>query len=240
MKRTTFWQKVGGFVLGKGFYIVLFLCVATMGASGYYLISAIDRADDPGQTVTGQTQVVVPDEKEIAPVQPEVPPAAKPKPEKSISSAQITQSSPEQTPAVASQRPVYTWPVKGEVISDFSLEVLAYDQTMGDWRTHSGVDIAAEQGSRVLAMGNGTVTRVYEDGLMGSTVVIDHGAGLVSRYHNLTSRPAVREGDEVVTGTVIGAVGDTAIAETGRPSHLHLEVMLNDRSVDPMDYLPSY
>ena len=38
---------------------------------------------------------------------------------------------------------VFTWPVKGEILSGFSLEVLAYDETMGDWRTHSGVDIAA-------------------------------------------------------------------------------------------------
>lgn len=240
MKRSTLWQRVGDFIVGKGFYIVLFLCVATMGASGYYLISAIDHASDPGQTVTGQAQVVVPDpdQQPDAAIQPEVPPASKPQPEKPMSSAQITQPKQDQTPASVPQRPVYTWPVKGEVISDFSLEVLAYDQTMGDWRTHSGVDIAAEQGTRVLAMSSGAVTRVYEDDLMGTTVVIDHGEGLVSRYHNLTSRPAVHEGDQVVTGTVIGAVGDTAIVEVGRPSHLHLEVLLDQRSVDPLDYLP--
>ncbi len=235
MKRSTLWQRVGDFIVGKGFYIVLFLCVATMGASGYYLISAIDRADDPGQTVTGQAQVVVPDAQE-----PEIPPAAKPQTPPPVASAQITQTQPQPKPATAPQRPVYTWPVKGEVISDFSLEVLAYDQTMGDWRTHSGVDIAAETGTRVLAMGNGTVSRVYEDDLMGTSVVIDHGQGLVSCYHNLTQRPTVREGDQVVTGTVIGAVGDTAIAEVGRPSHLHLEVMLDERTVDPLDYLPEY
>ncbi len=235
MKRSTLWQRVGDFIVGKGFYIVLFLCVATMGASGYYLISAIDRADDPGQTVTGQAQVVVPDAQE-----PEVPPAVKPQTPPPVVSAKNTQPQPQPAPAAAPQRPVYTWPVKGEVISDFSLEVLAYDQTMGDWRTHSGVDIAAEAGTRVLAMGNGTVSRVYEDDLMGTTVVIDHGQGLVSRYHNLTQRPTVREGDQVVTGTVIGAVGDTAIVEVGRPSHLHLEVMLDERTVDPLDYLPEH
>ena len=235
MKRSTLWERVGDFIVGKGFYIVLFLCVATMGASGYYLISAIDRADDPGQTVTGQAQVVVPDAQ-----QPEIPPAAKPQTPPPVASAQITQPQPQPKSAAAPQRPVYTWPVKGEVLSDFSLEVLAYDQTMGDWRTHSGVDIAAEAGARVLAMGNGTVSRVYEDDLMGTTVVIDHGQGLVSRYHNLTQRPTVREGDQVVTGTVIGAVGDTAIAEVGRPSHLHFEVMMDERTVDPLNYLPEY
>ena len=136
--------------------------------------------------------------------------------------------------------PVYTWPVKGEIVSNFSLEVLAYDETMGDWRTHSGVDISAQKGTRVLAMSRGTVRRVYEDELMGTTVVIDHGEGLVSYYQNLSESPTVAEGDAVVTGTVIGAVGDTAIAEGGRPSHLHLEVSLDERPVDPVSYLPQY
>lgn len=63
---------------------------------------------------------------------------------------------------------VFTWPVKGEILSGFSLEVLAYDETMGDWRTHSGVDIAASVGTNVLAISAGTVQGVYDDDLMGT------------------------------------------------------------------------
>ena len=253
MKKTTLWQRVGDFVVGKGFYIVLFLCVATIGISGYYLVSVFNSGEEPApQPVSGGAHVVIPkddegeppilpdksgvsqlDEHDLPSVDEKVPGNG---PE---ASGQEEQSQDSQPTAVVTP-PVYTWPVKGAIASPFSLEVLAYDETMGDWRTHSGVDISAEKGTRVLAMSSGTVRRVYEDDLMGTTVVIDHGEGLVSYYHNLSKSPTVSEGDAVVTGTVIGAVGDTALAESGRPAHLHLEVTLDGRPVDPVDYLPQY
>jgi len=236
---------VGDFIVGKGFYIVLFLCVATIGISGYYLVSVFNSGEDPvPQPVSGGAQVVIPKDDEVKPPPipdqsgiPQLDEHALPPEEKEPSDGEQSQDS---QPTVAVTPPVYTWPVKGEIASPFSLEVLAYDETMGDWRTHSGVDISAQKGTRVLAMSSGTVRRVYEDDLMGTTVVIDHGEGLVSYYHNLSKSPTVTEGDIVVTGTVIGAVGDTALAESGRPSHLHLEVSLDERPVDPVDYLPQY
>lgn len=242
MKKTSILRKLGDFVLGRGFYIALFLCVATIGASGYYLLNAFTGTPQPNQPTGGQVQVQLPD---IDAVEPQVTqndprhqaeglpkPATKPTPE--------PKPQPQTVSAPVEAPPVYTWPTKGEVFSDFSLEVLAYDETMGDWRTHSGIDIAAEVGTRVLAVSDGTVTRVYDDPLMGTSVVIDHGEGLVSTYQNLSPAPAVTKGDCVVTGTVIGAVGDTAAAEAGRPDHLHFEMTLDERPVDPVSYLPVY
>lgn len=243
MKKSTLWQRVGDFVMGKGFYIVLTLCVATIGISGYYLVSVFNSGEDPEPLpVGGGAQVVIPKDEVVQPPIPDQ--SGVPQLDEHEKEDIKNEASPvpiqEQQPAAVVVPPVYTWPVKGEIVSNFSLEVLAYDETMGDWRTHSGVDISAQPGTRVLAMSSGTVRRVYEDDLMGSSVVIDHGEGLVSYYHNLTASPTVSEGDEVITGTVIGAVGDTAIAESGRPSHLHLEVSLDGRPVDPVDYLPQY
>ena len=238
MKKTTLWQRVGDFIVGKGFYIVLFLCVATIGISGYYLASVFNttRPQEP-QPVSGGAQVILPKDEGEPPVLPDK--VELPKLEEPVLPSSGTREA-QAEPAAVVTPPVYTWPVKGAIASGFSLEVLAYDETMGDWRTHSGVDIAAEQGTRVLAMSSGMVRRVYADDLMGTTVVIDHGEGLVSYYHNLSKSPTVAEGDSVVTGTVIGAVGDTALAESGRPAHLHLEVSLDGRPVDPVDYLPQY
>ena len=133
---------------------------------------------------------------------------------------------------------VFTWPVKGAVLRDFSLEVLSRDPTMGDWRTHSGLDLAAAQGVKVLAMSAGTVEQIYEDPLMGTTVVVDHGGGLQSRYSNLAAETAVREGDAVAIGQILGEVGGTAMAEVGMDSHLHLETLLDGQLVDPREYLP--
>jgi murein DD-endopeptidase MepM/ murein hydrolase activator NlpD len=118
------------------------------------------------------------------------------------------------------------------------VEALAYDVTMGDWRTHSGLDIAAAAGTKVVAAASGTVSSVYEDDLLGTTVVIDHGKGLISVYANLAAVPSVKTGGKVSTGTVIGTVGTTAPAESGLAPHLHFALFKNDNAVNPLDYLP--
>ena len=109
---------------------------------------------------------------------------------------------------------------------------------MGDWRTHSGLDITADLGAKVLATANGTVSAVYQDDLMGTVVEIDHGDGLVSLYANLTEAPTVSAGDAVTTGAVIGSVGQTAAAESGQTTHLHFAMYQDDTPVDPAGYLP--
>jgi len=133
---------------------------------------------------------------------------------------------------------VFTWPVNGPVIAAFSVEALLYDETMLDWRTHDGLDLAAEEGTRVLATAAGTVDKIYEDDLMGMTVVIDHGKGLSSLYANLSEDTEVAVGDEVYTGDIIGAVGRTAAAESGRDTHLHFALYQDGEPVNPEEYLP--
>ena len=240
-------QRVGAFVAGKGFYIVLFLCVAAIGISGYYLVSTIrsDLADTA--PVAGQIQVTV------TPA-----PAPSQAPEHTVSTQPVQRTAPPvetQTTAAATPAPstppatpapsatpveplVFTWPVKGEILTGFTVDALAYDPTMGDWRTHSGIDIAADPGIQVLATARGTVLSVSEDSLMGVCVTIDHGDGLVSVYANLDPAVQVVEGDAVYTGDIIGQVGSTAIAESALPSHIHFAMVKNDLPTDPVSYLP--
>ena len=251
MKNRRFVEKLGDFVLGKGFYIVLFLCVATIGISGYYLIRTMNPAQGEAEPAGGDTSVVLPDSEANGPdpvgtISPgpgedaqtggkarvEVPgPKDDPEPVKKPTPADGTET---RKPAAL----VFTWPVKGEVLRDFSVETLSLDPTLEDWRTHDGLDIAAAQGTKVIAMAAGTVTQVYDDGLMGTTVVVDHGNGLTTLYANLAQQPTVKTGDGVETGTILGAVGSTAIAESGVDSHLHLEAWDDGVPVDPLDYLP--
>jgi len=148
-------------------------------------------------------------------------------------------SAPKAETGMTTQVPlVYTWPVKGEVLGGHSGDKLVYNQTMGDWRVHSGMDIAAAPGTNVLSTAAGTVTAVEQNDLMGTTVVIDHGEGIISRYSNLQEVPTVEVGDKVYTGSIIGAVGKTAIAESSIASHLHFELARDGQHVDPMEYLP--
>ena len=133
---------------------------------------------------------------------------------------------------------VFVWPVSGETELPYSVDELIYDKTMADWRTHDGVDIACAMGTRVLAAASGVVSDVYEDDLLGTTVVIDHGAGLQSVYANLAAAPTVDPGDSVAMSQVIGSVGDTAIGEAVEQSHLHFALKKDGVPADPADYLP--
>lgn len=225
---------------GKGFYIVLLLCVTALGVSGYYLFSGIS---EPGQVVSGPATVVVtPAPTPIpAPTQavkpsatPRPAPTAQPIPE---ATAQVL-TTPEPTPAATATASVFTWPVKGEVLRAWSVEALSYDETMGDWRTHDGVDIASAAGTQVMAPAGGTVSDLYTDDLMGTTVVILHADGVMSTCSNLASVPTVEIGDTVRTGDVIGSVGTSAIAESREAAHLHLSMTKDGVSVDPLAYLP--
>ena len=249
MKDQNLFQKLGNMLLGKGFYIVLFLCVATIGMSGYYLFQTFTDQPALPQPVGGDASVILPDSEANGPdPQGTVPEEGEKAPHRTYAPERV-QSQPDDPEPVAQpsretaavSQPaarVFAWPVKGELIRDFSLAVLALDPTMGDWRTHNGLDIGASLGTKVLAIAAGTVAEIYEDGLMGTTVVVDHGEGLTSTYCNLASQATVEPGDNVETGTVLGAVGDSTIGESGLTAHLHLEVSKNGQAVDPMDYLP--
>lgn len=246
MKNRNLLEKLGDFMLGKGFYIVLFLCVATIGTSGYYLYKTMSPLRDNTLPTGGDTSVVLPDSEANGPDPADLPTVeeghtktpvsdVKPKPQPD---PEPEDDPEEQEEHVPSKRLVFTWPVKGQVLRDFTVETLTLDPVMGDWRTHNGLDLASEVGLKVLAIADGQVVEVYEDGLMGMTVVIDHGDGLTSTYANLNEETAVKAGDSVETGTVIGTVGDSAIAESGMEAHIHLEVWKDGDPVDPAMYLP--
>ena len=209
---------------GRGFYIVMILCAAIIGVSIWSLLQ--------------KPEMPIPDEPEFDEVLSEVSPVEY-EPEETIAPIETEDAAPEEEPIEETVSEVKAvWPVEGEIQRDYCMDALQYDPTMSDWRTHDGVDLSAEIGTKVSAVRNGMVLRVYSDDLYGATVVIDHGNGLVISYANLEQIPTVYEGDTVSAGDVIGSVGDTAKCESLQEGHLHLSAELNGESVSPMDYLP--
>ena len=130
------------------------------------------------------------------------------------------------------------WPVEGDVSREYSVDALKYDVTMDDWRTHDALDISAEPGQEVHAAADGKVTSVEKDELYGTTVTIDHGAGMKTSYSNLEDTPTVAAGDSVKAGDTIGAVGASAICEVSQAPHVHVQVFKDGNSVNPLNYLP--
>lgn len=128
----------------------------------------------------------------------------------------------------------YKYPAGEAVLNGYS-EELVYNKTMKDYRSHNAVDFKAEAGSEVLAVNDGIVLDVYNDALYGIVVEIDHGGKLVAKYCGLESA-GVSAGDNVAIGAVIGTI-DKVPCEGAEESHLHLEIKLEGKSVNPLDVM---
>ena len=150
-------------VEGKGFYIILSLCVIAIGVSGYVLFftNTIDGEDFysdidsgtvflPDDEPDGDEPVIwQPDEKE--PDQLDQP--VSDQPDEPISGEKDSE------PVAVTAKAVV--PTAGEIIKEFSGDKLVYDATMCDWRTHNGTDFSCTQGDTVFCVRDGTVKNVY-------------------------------------------------------------------------------
>jgi murein DD-endopeptidase MepM/ murein hydrolase activator NlpD len=99
---------------------------------------------------------------------------------------------------------------------------------------HAGMDIDGERGDTVMATANGVVIKAEWQGGYGNMIEIDHGNGLTTRYGHL-AKIEVQPGDNVQRGQLIGLVGSTG-RSTG--PHLHYELRLNDKAINPRRFLP--
>ena len=193
---------------GKGYYIALILCAIAIGITGYlYYRSASEPEPSLQASPTDTTDVPV--------------------------------LSPDTTTPTTSapQKPSKTgMPLSGQTLMEYTMDALSYDPTTRDWRTHAGIDIAAEAGTPVCAAADGVVYTTYDDDLLGTTVVIRHDGGYVTTYASLDKELAVSPGDTVALGQTVGYVGNSAMMETALGDHLHFCVTLNDAPLDPQTF----
>ena len=134
-------------------------------------------------------------------------------------------------PASSSDAPASTQPVLGRILNSYSGDELVYNKTLGDWRTHNGVDYAAKQGAEVMSPTAGKVVDTGTDDSWGPVVAIEDASGHVWRVCG-TADAKVKKGDAVTAGQVIGKVGSVS-CECAEESHIHLEVKQGDSYLDP-------
>ncbi len=118
------------------------------------------------------------------------------------------------------------WSVNGYVTGYFG-------ELRSGGHIHKGIDIAAISGSNIYAPGSGTVILTGWQDEYGNTIMIHHGSGITTLYGHL-KKILVRRGQIISRGEVIGLVGSTGVS-TG--PHLHYEIRINGKRVDPMNYL---
>ena len=199
---------------GRGYYIALILCAAAIGITSFVYNAgreepAVQTANTPA-AITGEARL---------PTKDTTPP----------------ESTAATEPTAGKLKTCM--PVQGEVLTPYAMEVLSYNQTTRDWRTHNGIDLAAPAGTNVVAAADGQVYTVYEDECLGSTVVIRHDGGYTTRYCSLAAEVAVSAGQSVSMGQTIGTVGSTALMENALGDHVHFSVTKDDEPIDPMAFL---
>ena len=225
----------------RGFYTILTVCCLIIAVSAYVLWTSADPA--AAQEQTAAAPVITPAEElpdlsadtpvlSDAEAEEAEPAAAEEEPASEPAAAPL----PAPTPTVTVSAPVFVRPVAGAVITPFSGDELLFQPTFGDWRVHSGTDFAAEAGENVLALTDGTVQDVFEDGLYGSCVTLSHDADLTSTYRGLTDVRVVA-GQAVTAGEALGAVAETIDAEAALGTHLHVETARAGTAVDVLELL---
>lgn len=228
--------NLSSFFGGAGFYIALLLCVVATGVVGYFILFGGQPATE--DTPPAVTDVTAPDDN----VSVEIPSLDMEETEDPAPTAEVLEPQPVAEPATQPE-PVeevaqVMWPLKGETVSAFSVDELQYSETLGDWRTHDGIDIAAAAGTQVVAASAGTVMVAGEDSRLGTTVMVLQDDGYEVTYAGLQKELSVAEGDRVAAGQEIGMVGNTTLTESALGAHLHFAVSLDGQAVDPAEYLP--
>ena len=142
-------------------------------------------------------------------------------------------------PTVSDQKETYSAPVNGYVSKEYTVDVPVYSVTMNDYRAHTGVDFVVEEGAAVASCASGVVRSVYNDPMMGTTVVIEHADGISTYYMNLSESlpPDISIGASVSKGQLLGAVGSSAIIEIAQEPHLHLEMTAAGAYIDPLSVI---
>ena len=139
---------------------------------------------------------------------------------------------PGPAPSATPQPPLWDWPLRGEILAEYSPDAPVWSETLGQWQTHPALDIAGSPGEAVYACREGVVSEAWSDRLWGNVVVIDHDDGYRSSYAGLNTLKLVKEGDAVELGQVIGSVGQSAACEAERGWHVHFGLTRDGAPVD--------
>lgn len=229
--------------LGKGFYIALAISVVAVGTVAYLTISRLNSSlhDEPNPQAQLQngTDWSVPELEDAAKSQPGVPLESSSNEnsgdsdKESAATMEQSSNSEESASPSANTNGAYIMPLSGEIINPYSNGELVKSKTLGEWRTHDGVDIKAAEGTPVKSCFDGTVKNVTNDGKWGVMVEIEYPS-CTAYFCGLADTVKVKKGQEVKLGDVIGEVGNTSLVENADEFHLHLAMKKDNQWIDPM------
>jgi len=224
-------KGIKSFLKKNGLIIALVVFLLAVGAVAFFTAGGAQQ--DEGQDVQNQQAPRLEDE--IGAIRASQSPRPSTSAAPTASPAPSPSAAPAPSPSASGRSRAkasvkMTMPLKGEIIKAFSGETLVYNATLETWMTHNGIDIAAADDAEVVALA-GTVESVEEDPTRGVVVTIAHSGGKKTVYAGL-SECAVKQGDKVNAAQKLGRAGTPAF-EAREGAHLHFEVLVDGKYVDP-------
>lgn len=152
--------------------------------------------------------------------------------------SEVVSTNPPESQATASEQIVFEFPLKNYTLGHtYSETKLVKNETLGEWTTHLGVDFVATDDTNVYACYAGVIKSIDYDNLTGTVITIEHADGLTTVYSSLGSDVAVKVGQTVNKGDVIGTASNSSMSESKLGNHIHLETYKDGNPVNPMTYL---
>lgn len=230
---------------GRAFYLALSVCVLAAGFVSYQAMGkrTVNKILSEVTTVQPSTYIHISERVVTDPA-----PGNQPEEVKEVVTEPHSVQEPETQAVFENDAPTvsteedepqeisFQLPLTARVGKDYSMGVPVFSDTMGDWRTHNGVDFEGDEGQAVKTIAPGKVISVTSDTLYGNTVKIDHGNGIVSSISGLSDSGLIEEGAAVYEDSVIGVVGVIPV-EKNDPAHIHLEIRQEGKIVDPLEIM---
>lgn len=219
----------------KGFYISLACGVIAIAAFAAIVMNLGDEEGTPmavASPTPAPTIVVTPEVKEVSGnnAKSEVKETKTPKPTKK---AVKTQSQPIKNKLSFDQEAGLLWPVKGDIIMEYSADKVVYFKTLAQYRTNPALIIEAKEDTDVKASADGVVASVTTSEETGRTVTVSIGDGFTLTYGQLKD-VAVGKGDQVSEGQVIGKIAKPTKYYTEEGANLYFQVKEKENSVNPL------
>ena len=217
------------------------VCVVALAFTTKISDSALKQAEKMAVSIPTAAPIdsLIKEPVNLVPIEPIKTPEPKPLPERSIEPV----SEPDQVESVETglfkknEKIKLVMPTEGDILNECSLDKLKKSKTLGDWRTHNGVDIKADMSDAVNAAASGTIVLSEYDSQMGYIVKIEHEGGYETVYANLASNEMAEVGRKINAGECLGAVGDSAVFEKLEEGHLHFELKKDGKYINPMEYM---
>jgi murein DD-endopeptidase MepM/ murein hydrolase activator NlpD len=231
---------------GKGFYIALGVCLVAIGAAAWTTYDSVVKFQAPTAEESGisagtpSSRTTQQAGTNVSGVKDDRNSSAASSKKEEVSSAPVS-SAPEaassQTSQPANTEPTLCiFPVGKTVTKEFSGTDPVYSLTFNDWRVHEGVDLSAAVGDVVRSITGGVVKEVYDDPILGKTIIIEHTPGFEAYYCGLGETTLVNKGDSVKMAQEIGSVKSVP-GEIVEETHLHLGVKKDGKWINPLDVL---